>query len=289
MIHLRPSFKRRAHESGFTVLELLVYMVLAGVLMASVYQMLIGQSQAYTKQRELRDARGSLRPAAALLAWDLRQASAAAGDLYAISANSIALRSVRGTGIVCVEKPSQVRFGLWAITGDIGATADDSVLIFAAGGTSSSGDDRWRVLKLQVRGTPGSLGVGGCVWSGGRASELAVEGVANVPSDTAGIRVGAPFRAFRRVEYGLYAEDGRWWLGRKVGGAASYEKLTGPLQASGGLDFTYYDASGNVTVDPTQVAAVAFVLRAESYGQARVAGGIDFQRDSLATRVALRG
>lgn len=105
------------------------------------------------------------------------------------------------------------------------------------------------------------------------------------------IEVGAPFRAFRRVEYGLYqdAGDGRWWLGRKVGAAASYEKLTGPLlaPASGGLEFTYRDAAGNVTADPTQVAVIDFVLRAESY---RVSGNArDFQQDTLATRVALRG
>ena len=112
-----------------------------------------------------------------------------------------------------------------------------------------------------------------------------------VPSDTAGIQIGAPVRAFRRVEYGLYqdAGDGRWWLGRKVGAAASYEKLTGPLlaPASGGLVFTYRDAAGNVTANPTQVAVIDFVIRAESY---RVwSNAQQFQQDTLATRVALRG
>ena len=112
-----------------------------------------------------------------------------------------------------------------------------------------------------------------------------------VPSDTAGIQIGAPVRAFRRVEYGLYqdAGDGRWWLGRKVGAAASYEKLTGPLlaPASGGLVLTYRDAAGNVTADPTQVAVIHFVIRAESY---RVSGNaLEFQQDTLATMVALRG
>ena len=112
-----------------------------------------------------------------------------------------------------------------------------------------------------------------------------------VPSDTAGIQIGAPVRAFRRVEYGLYqdAGDGRWWLGRKVGAAASYEKLTGPLlaPASGGLVLTYRDAAGNVTADPTQVAVIDFVIRAESY---RVSGNaLEFQQDTLATMVALRG
>ena len=85
------------------------------------------------------------------------------------------------------------------------------------------------------------------------------------------------------------SQDGRWWLGRKVGAAASYEKLTGPLlpPASGGLVLTYRDAAGNVTADPTQVAVIDFVLRAESYGVSSDA--LELQQDTLATRVALRG
>ena len=102
------------------------------------------------------------------------------------------------------------------------------------------------------------------------------------------VQVGSPLRAFRRIEYGLYPEGGRWWLGRKVGAAASYEKLTGPLRsaAAGGLVFTYYDAAGAVTADPTLVTAVEFILRAESYRRPQ---GQHYQVDSLATRVAIRG
>ncbi len=101
--------------------------------------------------------------------------------------------------------------------------------------------------------------------------------------------IGAPFRAFQRVEYALYADAGRWWLGRKVAGAAFYEKLIGPLLApgSGGLVFTYRDAAGNVTADPTQVVVIDFVIRAESY---LVSGNaFDFRQDTLSMRVALRG
>ena len=46
----------------------------------------------------------------------------------------------------------------------------------------------------------------------------------------AALAVGTPLRAFRRTEYSLYQENGRWWLGRRVASAATYDVLAGPLR-----------------------------------------------------------
>ena len=56
-------------------------------------------------------------------------------------------------------------------------------------------------------------------------------------------------RAFRRVEYAAYQLGGRWWLGRKVGAAGSYDLVTGPLRSpsDSGLVFHYYDSTGTET------------------------------------------
>jgi hypothetical protein len=82
-------------------------------------------------------------------------------------------------------------------------------------------------------------------------------------------------------------------LGRKVGAAAGWEKLTGPLSppSDSGLVFVYYDVSGNVTADLTQVKMVDIILRGESFGKAPQAGnlGPQVQEDSLTLRVSLRG
>ncbi len=168
------------------------------------------------------------------------------------------------------------------------ATADDSALIFVAG-AAGPGDDLWNVLSLTAVNTPAALGVGGCAWTASGTADVAVEIGVTVPSDTAGLAVGALFRAFRRVEYGIYWEGGRWWLGRKVGAAATYEMVTGPLLSpiSGGLVFSYSDSSGAATADPALVAMVSFVIRAESYR--RTPGSGNYQVDTVATRVALRG
>jgi hypothetical protein len=55
--------------------------------------------------------------------------------------------------------------------------------------------------------------------------------------------------------------------------------------ADSGLIFTYYDAAGAVTTDPTQVAEVDIVLRSESYGPALANQSLT---DSLTMKVALR-
>ena len=79
---------RRRHY-GFTLIEMMISMVVAGIIMAAVYQLLIGQSRSYGQQRELMDVHQTLRSAGALLAWDMRQASAADGDISAIVPLSI--------------------------------------------------------------------------------------------------------------------------------------------------------------------------------------------------------
>lgn len=275
-------------QAGFTLAELLVYLLLSGLVMASVYQLLMGQSRAYGRQRELMDVHETLRTAAALLAWEIRQASATDGDLYSIDENSITLRSIQGSGFVCIGHPTLPRFGLWLTDGDFQATVDDSVLIFAAGGGGRA-DDVWKVLKVTSAGPAAAMGLGACDWVGAGAPDVAVQIAVTSPGDTADIALGAPLRTFRRIEYGLYAADGRWWLGRKVG-AGSWEKLTGPLLPVwlDGLVFSYKDAAGNPTANPAQVAVVDFVLRVQSY-KAPGGGGNQFLTDTLATRVALRG
>lgn len=281
-------------RGGFTLLELLINLVVAVVLVTAVYQLLIGQNRLYMKQRELQDVRSTLRAVGNLLAFEFRQAMAANGDLYAIAPDSFVIRSVQGAGIVCAVHPTEPVVGLWRTSGEFAATPDDSALVFAAGG-SGTGDDEWLALDIEAVWQSGGGGVPYCAWGGGNS--VATELVARVDSgdaSLAGVRVGAPFRAFRRVQYGIYSENGRWWLGRKVGSATSYEMLTGPLRppTASGPAFIYYDQAGDTitTGDPTRVRLVDIVMRGESLGKLRVAGGQPAaQEDTLTIRVSLRG
>jgi len=279
----RLSAHRTRDREGFTIIELIVAMVIGLIVLGAVYQLMITQSGGYGKQRELADVRETARSGATLLSWDLRHAASGGSGVVAMSANSITLRSVRGVGVVCAKHPTLPRYALWRTAGKIEAAADDSALVF------QMGRDKWQTVKVNSVGSPAAMGIASCAWAGAPAPDLVIEVVVNTKSDTIAIKVGAPYRAFRRVEYANYFLDNRWWLGRKVGASASYEQLTGPLLTSSGLSFSYYDTLGAPTANPAAVGTVGFTLSAESFKKARLASGdYDYQQDSLATKVLLR-
>jgi hypothetical protein len=201
-----------------------------------------------------------------------------------MGASSVAMRSPRGMGTICAKHATLPRYGLWKTGGNILASADDSALVYQLG------RDKWTTLKITAVGTPAAMGVTACAWSGGRPPDVVVEFAVGTKSDTSYIRVGAPFRSFRRVEYGEYQLGNRWWLGRKVGAAASYEQLTGPLVAPSlnGLAFAYYDTLGAVTANPAAAGSVAITIRTESYKNTYAGNTFVYQRDSVTTKVALR-
>lgn len=274
----------RSARRGFTIIEMLVGMVVGLILMGGVVQLISVQGRGYRKQREVIDIRETAREAAALLSWDLRQSRMGNGPLASVGANSISLRSPRGMATICAKHPTLARYGLWKSGGIIAATADDSALVY------QFARDKWQSVKITAVGTPAAMGVATCAWPGARPPDVVVEFAVASKADTAFIKVGSPFRNFRRVQYAEFQQNSRWWLGRKVGAAPSYELLTGPLiaPASGGLAFAYYDSLGTVTADPTAVRVIAFTLRTESYKQTYIGNGFNFQRDSLTTKVVLR-
>jgi hypothetical protein len=258
--------------------------VIGLIVLASVVNMMIVQGKGYRKQREQVDVRETTREAAALLTWDLRQAAVAGSPFVVMGANTVTLRSPRGLGTICAKHAVLPRYALWKTAGNITATVDDTALVYQIGkGT-------WVKLKITNVGTGAAMGVNACAWAGARAPDLVVEFAVTQPSDTSTIKVGAPFRSFRKVEYSEFQQNGRWWLGRKVGQAAGYEQLTGPLlaPASNGLAFTYYDTLGAVSANLAAIGSVAFTIRTESYKNANSGSSFVYQRDSLTTRVGVR-
>ena len=279
-----PGFSRHGTDRrGFTLIELLVGMVLGAIVMTGVVQMMIVQSRGYRKQREMIDVRETAREAVAMLSWDLRQSLTGGSPLAAMGPGMVALRSPRGLGTICAKHATLARYGLWKTGGNIVAGVDDSAMVYQLG------RDKWTVLKITAVGTPAAMGVTACAWPGARPPDVVVEFGVGTKTDTSYIKVGAPFRSFRRIEYAEYQLNSRWWLGRKVGAAASYDQLTGPLVApASGLTFTYYDTLGAVTANPSAVGSIAFTLRTESFKNTYVGTTYDYQRDSLTTKVALR-
>ncbi len=292
--------KQLKGQGGFTIGELLVALVLAVLVIGGMYQVLISQNRLYSKQRQVEDVRRTLRAAANLLAFELRGAASAQGDLYAINDSFFSVRSILGTGIICVVRPPGQAFGLIYTAGDLtmfteGNFGADSALILAVNASGSS-DDTWRARELvAVTDNPAVItGLQYCSY--GDSATVATEygvlaSTVAIDAPPWGVEVGAPIRLFTRVFYGIIFYEGRWWLGRSHRTFDDYERLIGPLKspADSGLVFTFYDSTGAVTTDPTEVHMADIVLRAESLGQARLSNGaLAFSEDSLTLRVNLR-
>ena len=279
----RPFPDRRA-RAGFTLIEIMISLVVGLLVLGGVYQLMITQGRGFGKQREVIDVRETSRDATGLLAWDLRHAASGQSPLIVMGANTVTLRSPQGLGVICGKHATLARYAVWKTAGTIQATADDSALVYQVGANS------WKALRIASVGTPAAMGVAACAWPGARVPDMVIELTVTAPADTALIKIGAPLRNFRRVAYAEYSLNGRWWLGRKVGAAASYEQLTGPLVSPSlnGLQLAYYDSTGAVTADPNKVASIAVTLRMESAQKTYLQTGFDYQHDSLTTRVAVR-
>ncbi len=283
-------------RNGFTLVELLVTMVLSAIVLTAVYDMLSYQSKLYRVQRETMDVRESLRSAASLLAWELMGISSSDGDLYTIAPDSISVRSLAGAGVICsrVQVGPKRRFGIQLVTGLFDAAVGDSALAYAAAQSVWSSfkiADAFNVNTWEPAPVGGGTPV--CFWGDSTTSVPRPQAALELSGDSASLAnlaVGSPLRAFRQVSYALTNQDGRWWLGRRLGGSNSYEIMTGPMlaPAEGGLAFTYYDADGVVTADPRQVAEIEIALRAESFGPSPSASNVVLS-DSLRLTVFLRG
>jgi hypothetical protein len=272
----RPLLRPRR---GVSISEMLVYMTIAGLVMVAMYSVMMRQGRGYTRQLAAVDADESARDAAALLAWDIRHSAMAGDQLVSFASDEIALLSVQGVGVVCSIHSSLPRYGIWKTGGSMEHTTNDSAMVYRL---STS---LWTPAVGITNVSPGaSLGVGNCVWPGGRAPDLTIE----VAGDVTGIAIGSPVRAFRRITYKAITDGGRTWLGRKIG-TGSYEKMTGPLKSTAGLEFAYYTSTGATTTDPAAVSFVKFTVRTESYKKYRDATGEGAYRyDSVTTAISLR-
>ena len=152
----------RSNETGFTLVEMIIYFAIAVTVIAGVYQVLMGQSRLYVKQRELQDVRTNLRAVANLLAYEFRHASSTGGDLYSVAADSFSVRSVVATGIVCGLHNNHPRAGLWGVEGELTATLEDSALVYGAVGT-----DWWISGSIDHIWEPNVGGVDWCDWGSG--------------------------------------------------------------------------------------------------------------------------
>lgn len=282
---------------GFTLVEIIIAMVMAGLVGAAIYQAILGTQRVTRAQFQRMDVQQTTRAAAFYLSNALRELDAPDGDLKVIDPTLMQYRAMRWSGVLCspvVSVASDVVTVLRnaMMFGARGPDAvRDSLLLFRDNDPTIRTDDAW--LIGDVRG----VAAGGVCTDGSAGTTLTFrispgEG-GNAAALAGAVTVGSPVRGYQLEEVQLFTDAaGVNWLGQRSmdrgGSWTPWQALVGPLTATG-LAFTYLNAAGAVTTVPTEVAAVGLAIRGRSAELARVgAGTIDFMRDSLFTSVALR-
>lgn len=251
------SLELRGGGGGYALVEVVVSLVLVSLVLGSAYAVLLAQRRFYSLTTRTAEARDVSRIALQVLAGELRGASPAAGDLYAMAADSVGLRSTTAVAVLC--QASGTTLLVRRLGGAFGDRPADSALVYVEGDTSSAVDDQWMAVRVLALGGGGT---GDCYDQ--RPPDLGLM----VDRPVAGLLPGAPVRGFRPYIYKLYAGGaGRWWLGQRLRGGV-IQPLTGPFAApgSGGLRFEYLTASGSPATRPDEVAQVRIEVRAVRRG-----------------------
>ncbi|HXT47289.1 MAG TPA: type II secretion system protein [Gemmatimonadaceae bacterium] len=270
-------------RGGFTLVEMLIVIVLLSLVLTSVMTIFVQQQRFYSDTSAIMQTRSSTRDAAYVLQSDLRSISPGDTDIYSMGSNFIEFRSQLGTSVVCtidgtrkvLTVPPVNVAAETALTSWLSAPiSGDTLLIFDPGPLSGPADDSWRVYTLTA--LPASAAT--CPNSTGLTTTIgeATQGMTFhvTPALTVTTPVGAPIRLMRRARYQLYQEgSGNWYLGyfdcspSRTPVCTTLQPVAGPYippGATGGIVFTFSDATGAVTADPKLVRRIDLTARAQT-------------------------
>jgi len=280
---------RRA--TGFTLIELMIAIVLAGIVLGAIYMTLQNNQRFYRSESQVLDVQQGVRTVAQLLPSELREVDAVAGDILAMGPDSITIRALRNTYFVCappvvgagtiIIRNSQV-FGYRPVD-----PTRDRALVFREGDTQIMSDDQWVDFAISSV-TAGAA----CTDGTGTGTTMTLSGGTSLLDS---VTVGSPVRTYEQITYRLYVDSaGVGWLGVSdyVNGTwGAVAAVAGPLNSAGGIALTYYDSTGAVTATATSVAQIGLVVRGMSAAPIAIPGrraNLQKFEDSLTVRVALR-
>lgn len=297
--------RRRA---GFTLVELMIALVIAGILTTVVYRLVQSQSRFVAVQSAREEAQQNARGALDILAGELRTLNP--DGLIRAEAQALEFMLPRAWGVVCANTAAgaaNASTQLDVVFPDLPADA------FAMGGTTgvlvdtASGDSaRWApaaavaatsraIVNDTARMVPGTAG-GFCpnATAGGTVTAYRLTGV-RFPAPR---RIGNLVMLYQLVRYDVGTSESRPWVMRSNGVDASGnftpQPLAGPLVSADSLRFTYYRGTNATPVvpgtDPATLRDVTRVrIRLAVEGRNRIggAGGLA-QKESDSVTVLLR-
>jgi prepilin-type N-terminal cleavage/methylation domain-containing protein len=281
-----PLTRHSSLTRGFTLVELLVSLVLAGIVAGLGLRFFLQQHWTGIAQSETAALQSALRGGMLFLTTELRELGGSPGDpdILVFAPESLTYRAMRGAGLSCSHSPSGVVVASRSFAGYRGAQVGrDSILLHLERGINTESDDQWLHLPL--------LGVAGSTCGSSPALHFAtVLDTVQFPSgDFAPL---APARTFEIMQIRLYQSAGEYWLGaRSVSAGETIQPLVGPLTIHG-LNLDFRDSTGGPAVTAEDIRSIGITLRATSSGLIRTGGfaaaAAARRIDSLTTHVALR-
>lgn len=249
----------KGRRQGFSLVELLVAMVVAGLVLGATYQVLVTNQRVHTTQQEQMQAQGTVRAGLAVLSSELRAISPSGGDIEEMSEERLEIRVPRATGFVCgAAGTDDERDFTLRLTGRQFVGGEDVVVLahdYEAGTHHWLGEDD--PIRVQSAGEPGPPDV--CGW-GESEQEVRVQGsiLGEIVGDTREVLGGHPIHMLEISEYGLQEHEDEYYLGRDG------EPLVGPVRRDGGVRFEYFAADGSEADVPGEVARIRVTVVAES-------------------------
>lgn len=279
------------NRPGFTFIELLMVVVLGFMVLAAAYGTLVRQEQAYGQVRAMVGTQDDARMGIELLSAELREVSPEGGDLLMAAADAIGFRALRKFGLVCTTDKLNKRLVV-ARLGVDPFRAGDSVVVYVDGDTLMAADDSWARDVVTGVASPSlcttTLGLGlSALLPDASLATLSLHG-AGLKYDS--IFPGAPVRSFEALTYRTGTWDGDPMLVVERNG--TMQPLVGPLTATDGVRFRYFDGQGNEltglplgATDRERVRRVRVEVRATRHAGSRVG----MHQDSLITDIYTRG
>lgn len=273
---------------GFTLVEMMVALAVSLIVLGAAYQLLRNNQRFYRSQSQITDVQQNVRAVAQIIPGELREISATGSDILAMSGTDLTIRAARAFGIICSVTDSAsgrvVVRPWWGYRAP--DPARDGMFVFQDRDTTLASDDRWLIASLR------SIASGTCA-DGTSGTQVQLDTLQGGFGSLSEVTVGSPGRTFEQVTYRLYQQGTQWWLGVSTlvsGTWTTMSPVAGPLRATDGIAFDYFDAAGAVTADSSLVAMVVITVRGESSQpiamQGRPAGTY---MDSMVVRATLRG
>lgn len=243
-------------RNGFTLVELVIVAVLGALVLGATLQVLITNQRTYTAQNAQVQGQQASRMALDILSSELREVSAVGGDILAATTDSIRVRRMRKFGVVCSAYLSGNKDFTVLRVGNL-FSASDSVFVFADNNENSYDDDVWIGAQITQVGSSSTT----CP-DGSEGQDLRFQGQDALFTNDS-VRVGAPIRSYLTYTYGTTTYQGSTFLARRVG-SGDWIPIAGPLRASGGLEFRYRRADGEITGDLDDIRQIEVKVKTGS-------------------------